>query len=276
MMLERNFFRTADNTKIYYCRYLPENGYKAVVVFIHGIYETFDDYLFLAKRILKNNFAFISFDYRGFGKSGGLQGFVPSFKTWIEDLNTLFKLKLVPNNTPLYYLAYSMGSVIGLSHILYTNQDISGLVLSATGYDLSFTMLNLCRFAGFINKRLSGCYLKPPSFRKLLSSHKLPYSEWNRNSSGRLYPSVGEELLKCLKFVKKNINKMKSPVLIQHAEKDFIFRNTKKLFLKIKSDDKSYMKYQNCRHDLYKEILKIRKKAINDLIEWLNEHSLLT
>jgi acylglycerol lipase len=272
MIVEKYYFKGKENTRLYYGEYIPDNQMKAAVIFIHGIFESFEDYENLARRLVKDNIAFFSFDYRGFGRSEGLSGYVHSWLDWIEDIDIFFSMvrSRTGNDLPLFYLAYSMGSIIGLSHVFHSHPRLRGIIMAATGYAFTFYVLHFCRLAGLINKYFPYLYWRPPPLRHVISSHRNVFFMNKDNASGRLYPSIGGELLACLSYARERLDTLELPVFIQSSEYDFFFRKKYMLYRIPRSRDKTYKRYKNSKHDIYKEVKKIRSRVFSDLVNWIN------
>lgn len=271
MTVEKDYFQGKNRTDLFYGVYLPDEA-EACVVFIHGIFETFEAYENHARRLAKNRIAFVSFDYRGSGKSGGTGGYVGSYLDWVEDirlfLNMLEKQEWC-TGIPLFVLAYSMGSLIGLAYLLKEQPRIQGVILGATGYAFSPLVHGLCLISRFFHRFFPDHYLRPPDMRRLVNSHDHSYSLHNALILERLYPAIGAELLTCLRYVKKNLKELQIPVLVQCAGSDFFFRGKARLYHYLETKDKTFRLYEKAKHDIYKEIKTIRRQVAGDLIEWI-------
>lgn len=104
---------------------------RAVVTIFHGMTSHTNEGAYVAKRLSERGYEVVGFDQRGFGKSGGLRGYIKEFAT-IEDDSHRF-IELVRNHYPdkqLFTLGLSLGGLTSYSLGL-NNPEIAGCILMA-------------------------------------------------------------------------------------------------------------------------------------------------
>ena len=92
MTEQQKFFKTADNTELFY-RYRPaKDGLndKAIVLFHRG-HEHSGRMMFVADELGFDDFAYFAWDARGHGNSPGERGDSPSFGTSVSDIQAFMQ-----------------------------------------------------------------------------------------------------------------------------------------------------------------------------------------
>ncbi|WP_288064761.1 bifunctional alpha/beta hydrolase/class I SAM-dependent methyltransferase [Rodentibacter caecimuris] len=116
MKEQEKFFKTADNTELFY-RYRPaKNGSqdKAIVLFHRG-HEHSGRIMFVADELGFDDFAYFAWDARGHGNSPGERGDSPSFATSVSDIQAFMQhiereYQITPEN--ICVIAQSVGAVL--------------------------------------------------------------------------------------------------------------------------------------------------------------------
>ncbi|OOF43232.1 hypothetical protein BKK49_00880 [Rodentibacter rarus] len=116
MIEQEKFFKTADNTELFY-RYRPaKNGSKdkAIVLFHRG-HEHSGRMMFVADELGFDDFAYFAWDARGHGNSPGERGDSPSFGTSVSDIQAFMQhieqeYQIAPEN--ICVIAQSVGAVL--------------------------------------------------------------------------------------------------------------------------------------------------------------------
>ncbi len=132
-MLEQSWI-AFDGTKLYAAIWQPAVAPKAVIAFVHGHgthCRRYDDWL---NDFVNEEFAVITFDLRGHGRSGGKLGTIRRFSEYIEDTSLLMKKAREDfPNIPLVLYGHSMGATIVLSYI-ETTKNLPDLVILASAW----------------------------------------------------------------------------------------------------------------------------------------------
>ncbi|MCQ9121919.1 hypothetical protein BKG95_05145 [Rodentibacter pneumotropicus] len=116
MIEQEKFFKTADNTELFY-RYRPaKDGSKdkAIVLFHRG-HEHSGRMMFVADELGFDDFSYFAWDARGHGNSPGERGDSPSFGTSVSDIQAFMQhieqeYQIVPEN--ICVIAQSVGAVL--------------------------------------------------------------------------------------------------------------------------------------------------------------------
>lgn len=141
-MDEDFWLKSPDQTNIRVRKWINKtNSPKAIVQLSHGMVEHIDRYSPFAEFLLSHNIFVFGNDHRGHGKTGleqGLLGYLSDedgFEKTKEDLYTVTKyIQQHYPNTPILLFGHSMGSFLARRYIQTYSHDVSGLILSGTGY----------------------------------------------------------------------------------------------------------------------------------------------
>lgn len=116
MIEQQKFFKTADDTKLFY-RYRPAkdgSNDKAIVLFHRG-HEHSGRMMFVADELGFDDFAYFAWDARGHGNSPGKRGDSPSFGTSVSDIQAFMQHIEQEYQIPLEnicVIAQSVGAVL--------------------------------------------------------------------------------------------------------------------------------------------------------------------
>jgi alpha-beta hydrolase superfamily lysophospholipase len=126
-------FTTPDGADIYTQAWLPDNLPQALILIVHGLGEHSGRYGNYVDYFVSRGYALYSFDTRGHGRSSGPRGYVERFDRFVEDLDRrAAEGRSDWPSTPLFVLAHSLGSLMGLSYARQHPDLLTGLITSGT------------------------------------------------------------------------------------------------------------------------------------------------
>ena len=79
-------WKTKDHIRIHAQGWEPQGEIKAVMGLVHGLGEHSGRYSHLAAYVTQAQYALVTFDLRGHGKSDGQRGFTPDIDALLEDI----------------------------------------------------------------------------------------------------------------------------------------------------------------------------------------------
>ncbi|KAL1915948.1 uncharacterized protein VTP21DRAFT_6336 [Calcarisporiella thermophila] len=112
-----------DEHEVYIREWTPTTSPKAVVVFVHGFGEHCTRYDHVFTRFASESFRVVSYDQRGFGRTGQKSkklGVTKGYATVLDDLTTIIKYAYTKEDEeagrPLFLMGHSMGGAIVLNY----------------------------------------------------------------------------------------------------------------------------------------------------------------
>jgi alpha-beta hydrolase superfamily lysophospholipase len=126
-------FPTPDGSNIYTQAWLPDTKPQAIILIVHGLGEHSGRYSNYVDYFVLRGYALYAFDTRGHGRSSGTRGYVERFDRYVEDLDQrAAQARSDWPGTPLFVLAHSLGSLMGLSYARQYPDRLAGLIVTGT------------------------------------------------------------------------------------------------------------------------------------------------
>jgi alpha-beta hydrolase superfamily lysophospholipase len=124
--------KSFDGLSLYFQVWQPENEPRGVVSLVHGLGEHGGRYSHWAKLLNQANYAFLTYDLRGHGKSEGQRGHVSSFEEYLIDTDLLLKEAeaMIPG-VPRFLYGHSLGGLIVTDYALHRKPRLNGVVVTA-------------------------------------------------------------------------------------------------------------------------------------------------
>ncbi len=276
MKQKEGYFERERVFKTYWRAWLPDTEVKAALIINHGWAEHSGRYENVAQILVPAGFAIYGEDHRGHGKSDGKRSYVHSFSDFIEDIH-YFRKEIVEKEQPglpLFMLGHSMGSIITMNYLGKYADGLKGVILSGTGAGngeaVNGFLIVLAKILGFIAPKLTLDAGLDPQF----ISHDEKTVQDYINDPYRFSFITTRLAAEMYRGLDKGVEIMRSltlPLLIQYGKEDSSFSGQDALFALVGSSDKKLLAYENARHEVYNETEKIRRQALIDLRNWLND-----
>ena len=132
-------WQTADNLQIFAQSWQPAMGTpQGVVCLVHGLGEHSSRYVYVADALCNAGFTVITFDLQGHGQSTGKRGHIPTYNSFLDDIDRLLaeaqhRFPGVPN---ILY-GHSLGGNLVLNYVLRRKTSLTGVVASSPWLKLS-------------------------------------------------------------------------------------------------------------------------------------------
>ncbi len=266
-----------DGTAIFWKGCIPDHSPKAVVHVMHGYAEHIDRYGNVVNELVPAGYAVIGNDHRGHGKSEGKRGHVQSFQEFIDD-EKQFRRDVIKKQfpgIPYFVLGHSMGSLIAMNYVEQDAEGIRGLVLSGTGSrpgtDIPKILLTVTKI---LSKILPAVHVKSPLPPEFISRDKDVVKAYIDDPLvyNVITPRLAYEMNRYVVIGAENAFKIKIPVLIQLGSRDTAFSGQQELFEMIGAKDKTFLRYDGLKHEVYNELIEDRTRVLADLRHWLDQH----
>ena len=294
--IKKNGYITGiKNMKLYYETYIVENA-KGNIVICHGIGEYTEKYNEMIYYFISSGYSVFIMEHRGNGRSGRLGGdigqiSVESFEYYIEDFKKFIDEIVIPNkqNKKLILFAHSMGGGIGTYFIEKYTEYFDGAVLSSpmhqisTGKAPSIAADILCRclvLFGRKNEYMPG--QKPYTGKRKFPSRSTSCEErynyqYNKILSNKDFQTGGAsakwylEATKGTRFItsKKNISKVKIPILLFQAEYDTHVTAKAQCKFAHYAHNCELVRVQEAKHETYFETDDITNSVIEKIFDFI-------
>ncbi|MBD3227747.1 MAG: alpha/beta fold hydrolase [Candidatus Lokiarchaeota archaeon] len=274
---KEDYYKGVDDLGLYYQVWKPEKNPKGIVQIVHGLGEYSTRYKNVINVLVPDGYIVYASDLRGHGKSDGSRGFVKNFDIYIDDQRLFTDLieKKESSKLPLFLLGHSMGQIIAKIYAAKSSDRLNGLILSGAGTKVggtpNFLMRAMAKLLAFISPKST---IEPGITGEDVSHDPDVIKNYNEDPLilKNITVRLGSELLKGNKKGNKLTPEIKIPTLVQFGSEDTLILNGDELEELMTMEDKTIKKYDGLRHEVYNEVEKERKKVIQDLLDWLNEH----
>jgi alpha-beta hydrolase superfamily lysophospholipase len=261
---------------LYWHAWLPEGAPRAVVVLAHGGLEHSGRYAHVAERLTNAGLATYAIDFRGHGQSGGRPGQIERMSLLVDDLDRLIRhASECHSATPKFVLAHSLGAMVALEYVVSGDRDLTGLVLSGTGIDVS----GIPRRHVAVAKVLSAA--APNLGLMRLASERVSrdpavvrrYDEDPLVFRGKVPVRTAAELLLSADRVTPRLGTVQLPLLVMHGGADAIATpaGARMIYEKAGSVDKTLNVYDGLYHEILNEPEK--EMVIADVVKWIEAHT---
>ncbi|KAK3425948.1 hypothetical protein EUGRSUZ_F02494 [Eucalyptus grandis] len=256
LKIEEKYEVNSRGVEIFTKSWLPGTSQlKAVVCYCHGYGDTCTFFFEgIARKLASEGYGVFAMDYPGFGLSEGLHCYIPSFDRIVDDVIEHFsKVKANPDyrTLPSFLFGQSMGGAVVLKVHLKQPNAWDGAVLVAP----------MCKIADDI---------VPPW---LVTQILIGVAKFLPKQ--KLVPE--KDLAEAAFREPKKREQVSLPLLILHGEADRVTDPSvsKALHEKASSKDKKLIMYPDAYHALLEgEPDETILRVLDDIISWLDEHSL--
>jgi acylglycerol lipase len=247
---------------------------QAVFLLVHGLGAHSGRWEFLADFFLKNNVSSYAIELKGFGETKDLKGHVDSFKTYFDDIHSLYSLIKKENpDRKIFILGESLGALISFLFVISRPDLFSGIVCISPAFKsrLKFSIPEYSKIFFYLVFNPKRQFSMP--FDSSMCTQDLLYQkvmdedarEHRYATSKLLFNTlIGQIQAKILK------NKVAIPTLFLVAgEEDELVdtRESKAIFNGLKVKDKKIIQYPNMRHALSIELE--REVVFRDIFNWI-------
>ena len=270
-MVKEEVLQAFDQTPIYTVS-AETPGAKAQILILHGLHDHCGRYAHLAEFFNEKGFSTVRYDMRGYGRSGGVRGYIDRFDDYVRDLNTVVEHFLKGSDGPTFLYAHSMGALIGSLHILKHGNPYEGVIFSGglfkVNEDLSPVLQKMSGFISSLLPKLQTVKLdtsglsRDPNVAAKIAGDELHYM-------GGIRARTGAEVIAATAELQGELTKLDFPMLIQHGGDDPLTKPeaSELLFERSKSIDKTLKVYPGAYHELFNEINK--EEVFEDMNDWI-------
>ena len=129
---------TKDKIKLVFKEFVPSGKPKAVISIVHGLGDHSGWFSNLINYFISNEFAVVTFDLRGHGKSEGKRGHIPSYEAILSDIDILYELAEKHfDNAPIFLYGHSFGGNLVINYTLLRQPKLAGVIATGPWLKLS-------------------------------------------------------------------------------------------------------------------------------------------
>jgi acylglycerol lipase len=269
-------FKGYKGLSLYYQCWLPDKTPKAVLLVAHGLAEHSGRYKNLVNYFVPKGYAVYALDHRGHGKSEGARSYVDHFSDYLTDLKTFFdKVRKEHRDAKIFLVGHSMGGTIATAYVIEHQDDLAGLVLSASSLVATTSVSPaLLAIAGVISA------LAPKMGVTVLDASTISrdravvdaYVNDPLVFRGKIPARTGAELAKMWKTLPEQMPKIKLPILIMQGTADQLANpaSSELLYKRAGSKDKTLKLYKGFYHEIFNE--PEHRQVMADVEAWLTKH----
>ncbi|MCV2884393.1 alpha/beta fold hydrolase [Aestuariibacter sp. AA17] len=278
--------------------YVTHPAARGAVAISSGRIESLIKYKEVVYDLYQAGYSVFIHDHRGQGLSSRLttnphQGYVDSFKDYVDDFNVFYERVISPNTTikPML-LCHSMGSAIGALYLLAHPQNFSRVVFCAPMFGIRpalphWVAKTLIRSHLTLNKMLSsdpwyfwgqGDYQEHDFVTNVLTHSESRYcifrDEYRENPNVFLGGVTGiwlREAVHAMNAVKRDAHRLKLPVLLLQAGADKVVDNRAQLQVANSLPHCQLVKVENARHEILMESEQYRAPTLKRILSFLAE-----
>ena len=266
---------TIDGLNLHTVNWLAQNE-KARMVLVHGYAEYARRYDHFAKFLNQHGISVYAFDHSGHGDSEGDEVYADSYDLLLNDLDR-FIASLGSSEVPVFVFGHSMGGLIACEYFLSEyagNHQIRGMILSGPGLmpskEISALLVKLSGFLGKYFPRMKTIQLDPTAVSSAPKEVE-KYINDPKVYSGKWIARTGAELVKMMRHVQTNADKMSIPFFLGHGDSDKLaeIEGSRIFYTNAGSEDKAFKTYEGYYHELVNE--PGRQVFMDDVLSWIKE-----
>lgn len=276
-MKHENFeIKSTDNRTLFAQFWAPDDGVNGVICLIHGIGEHVNRYNYWAERAVSEGLAFLGFDLCCSGRSEGKRGLMPSFNTFMDDIELLLKQAEIRfPGAPVVLYGHSMGGALVLNYAIRRSPVINGIFVTSPWLILknkpSKFMISVVRILSevFPNVTISA---GSSSGAGNLSRDKEVVKDYLKDPlvHNRISLKMIIALQEAAAFALENASKLKLPLLLMHGSSDQITDpEGSRQFMESKKNNCTLKIWEGLYHEMYNEPEK--EEVFNYLMNWINK-----
>lgn len=123
---------TADGLVLQAIAWRPQLPPRAVIALLHGLGSHVERLAPVAEALSAAGYVVAGFDQRGFGRSQGRRGHIPSLQAWFADIaGFLAELGRRHPALPLFLYGHSMGAVLALAFTAARRPSLAGVIATS-------------------------------------------------------------------------------------------------------------------------------------------------
>lgn len=275
-MLHREGWFTGDGgLELYYQRWSPPDGVKAVVGIVPGLGSHSGLFDSLVAGLLTVGCEVYGVDLRGHGRSPGQRGYLNRWQEFCGDVRGLYQAMASENpGVPCFLLGHSLGATVVLDYALQCPDGLAGVIAMAPAVGpvgVSSIKLGIGRLLSWVWPRFTldtgipeGAGSQKPDVVTAYTHDPLRH----RQGTARLVT----EFLQASSRLQQHLLSLQVPLLILQGSEDTVAppEGTRRLFQQLPLFDKEYREYSGGFHDLHNDVC--AQQVALEVAYWVDRH----
>ncbi|WP_340074144.1 lysophospholipase [Leptobacterium sp. I13] len=270
-MKHREFTFSCHDKKLYGQLWAPDLV-NAVVVLVHGMGEHSGRYTSsVVPFFLNRNFAVVTFDHFGHGKSEGRRGHCPSYKALLDSAEeAIMKAKKEFPDRPVFLYGHSMGGNVVINYALRRNPDIVGVIATSPFLRLAFQPPKWKITMGKLLQKIMPSITLPTALdTKAISRDPEEVKKYEEDPlvHDKISPNFSFPVMEAAEWALENAPSLQKPILLLHGTGDKIIDHTATVEFAQKTQNATLQLFDNGYHELHNDLEKDR--FLNVIADWI-------
>ena len=271
--MKNTFNFILHNTELF-GQYWKPQSVKAVIILVHGMGEHSSRYeQSVIPHLIENEFAIVTFDQFGHGKTKGKRGHCPSYDALLETIDyTINKAESLFPNRPVYLYGHSLGGNLVINYALTKNSSLEGIIASSPFLRLAFNPPKWKIVIGKLLLKIAPSLTMPSEIEvEAISRDKDEVKKYCDDDlvHDKVSPMFIFPVIDAGEWAIKNAHKVQSPMLVLHGTGDRVidYKGSEEFCENIPKAQLALFKngYHELHHDLCKE------EFMQTILKWLDK-----
>lgn len=261
------------NTK-FYGQYFTPKLTNAVIVLVHGMGEHSSRYIdFVIPKLLAHNFAIITYDQFGHGKTSGKKGHNPGYSYLLDTIDiVLEKAHTTFGDKPTYLYGHSMGGNVVINYVLRKKHTLNGVIATSPLLRLAFQPPKWKLTAGkFLQKIMPSITMPSELDSSAISRDESQVKNYNSDALNhdKISPNYSLSVFDAGEWAIQNTKKLTIPMLLAHGTGDRITDHKASEAFANASDKAEIKLFTDGYHELHNDLEK--ESFMQSIIDWLHK-----
>ncbi|MEL6864117.1 MAG: lysophospholipase [Bacteroidota bacterium] len=273
MAINQFSWTTKDGISIFAKDWQVEQA-KAVFCLVHGFGEHSGRYDPTAAWFNERGIAWVGYDRRGHGQSGGPKGHTPNFDAFLDEIDQLLKAsqERYPG-VPVYLYGHSMGGNLVLNHILRRKPNVKGAITTGTWIKLAQPPPPILLFLAKLMYKIYPAFTQPTkldaSFISSIPEEAKRYSNDPLNHD-LMSSGTAVDMLRASEWLQQYQGTFPIPLLMLHGSADKIIDPAaSRAFAERIKGQVEYKEWPGQYHELQWDTM--REEVYQHTLNWVNQ-----
>jgi len=271
-------WQSFDGLEIYNQGWLTDKQPKGVICLVHGLGEHSGRYEHVAHFFTDHEFAVISFDLRGHGKSGGFRGHTPSAEAFLADIDLLIQEADQRYPTlPRFLYGHSLGGILVLNYTLSRKPQLNGIIATSSGLRTSLQEQSLkIGFAKILGTMMPTLSMKTGLEANQISRQADVVADYLEDPlvHDRATLAMAKHTIAAIDWTFEHASEFESPLLLVHGTEDLIaYAKGSEEFASLVSCDCTLKLWKGLYHETHNE--PEGEQVLSYILDWINNHILV-